>query len=185
MIRRFSVSIAAALLAVVGFGASPASAVTLPSGDGVVECGVAGAVRVMRPLATPDTWKISARATIGGCTYNGTPIPFAVSGTVSTLVKASPAAVCAALADGAASATTRLIVKVNGTSYVNASIPVSIDVSPSAPGSLVSVGGSGMINGVTLAASVTAQTDRPVSDLCNGAAKVAFLGTASLSWDRP
>lgn len=165
-------------------GVPSAGAVTLPPGDGSVSCGIVGTVRVARPLATPDTWKVVVAGKIAGCTYNGTAIPF-VYGTTRSVSVGNPAAVCAALADGSASARTSITVKVNGTTYTSAVVTVAVDVSPSPPGSLIEASGFTTVAGIGLSASVAAQTDRPLVDLCNGATKVAFLGTGSLTWDRP
>lgn len=185
MVRKLLVSSAVALAALALAGVPNAGALTLPPGDGAVSCGIAGTVRVARPLATPDTWKVVVSGTIGGCTYNGLPIPFSVTGTSRTVSVGNPTAVCAALADGSAAARTTVTVKVNGTLYASATVNVDLDVSPSAPGSLVTVGGAGTIKGVAVDAGVTAQTDRPLADLCHGATKVSYLGTAHASWDRP
>lgn len=185
MVRKLLVSSAVALATLALSGVPNAGAVTLPAGDGTVSCGIAGTVKVARPLATPDSWKVVVSGKIGGCTYNGLPIPFSVTGATRTVAVNNPTAVCAALADGTVSARTAVTIKVNSTLYASATVNVNLDVAPSAPGSLVSVGGSGTIKGIGVDAGVTAQTDRPLVDLCHGATKVLYLGTAHLSWDRP
>jgi hypothetical protein len=142
-------------------------------------------VRVARPLATPDSWKIVTRGSISGCTYNGVSIPFSVSGASRTVAIDHPAAVCAALADGSATARTAVTIKVNGVAYARATVGVDLTVAPSAPGSLVTIGGTGTYNGVTVTAGVSAQTDRPLADLCAGATRIGYVGTARLGWQRP
>lgn len=172
----------AGLLSLVGV--PTANAVTLPAGDGQVNCGIGGTVRVVRPIATPSIAKVVVAGKIAGCTYNGNAIPF-VTGATRSVVVSNPAAVCAALADGTAYAKTTITVKVNGTLYTTAVVKVEVSVSPSSPGSLVEASGTTTINSVGLTAQVAAQTNRPVGDLCTGASVVNFLGTASLAWDRP
>lgn len=185
MLRKFAVASVVAISLVAGVGPSSAGAITLPAGDGSVQCGIGGTVKVLRPTRTPDVVKVVAVGRIAGCTYNGNAIPFAVSGATRTIAVSSPAAVCAALADGVASAKTSIVVKVNGTRYASVAIKVAVDVVPSPPGSLVTIDGTATVNGIALTGNVTAQSDRPLVDLCNGATSVSFLGTASLGWDRP
>jgi hypothetical protein len=174
--------VAGGLLGLVGV--SPASALALPPGDGTVSCAIAGKVRVARPVSQPTVAKIVVAGKIAACSYNGTPIPF-VSGATRSIAVSNPAAVCEALADGSASAKTTVTVKVNGIRYASVTVNVELAVSPSSPGSLVAASGTATVNGVALSGNVVAQTDRPVFDLCNGATSLAFVGTASLSWDRP
>lgn len=185
MMRKLALASVVTLSLVAGAGVSPAGAITLPAGDGSVQCGIGGTVKVLRPTRTPDIVKVVAVGQIAGCTYNGNAIPFAVSGATRTVAVSSPAAVCAALADGTASARTSVTIKVNGSRYASVAINVAVDVVPSAPGSLVTVDGTATVNGIALTGNVTAQTARPLADLCNGATSVSFLGTASLDWDRP
>jgi hypothetical protein len=164
---------------------APAGALTLPPGDGVVSCAIAGKVRVARPVLQPTVAKLIVAGKIAACSYNGNAIPFEVTGFARTVAVSNPAAVCAALADGSASAKTTVTVKVNGIKYASLVVAVELAVSPSPPGSLVEASGSGTVNGVALSGNVIAQTNRPLVDLCNGATAVTFVGTASLSWDRP
>ena len=164
---------------------APAGALTLPAGDGVVSCAIAGKVRVARPVLRPDVAKVIVAGNIAGCSYNGIAIPFQVTGLARTVAVSNPAAVCAALADGSASAKTTITIKVNGIKYASLTVAVELAVSPSPPGSLVEASGSGTVNGIALSGNVVAQTNRPLVDLCNGATTVTFVGTASLSWDRP
>jgi hypothetical protein len=150
-----------------------------------VSCAIAGKVRVARPVLRPDVAKIIVAGRIDACSYNGNAIPFEVTGSTRSIAISNPAAVCAALADGSASAKTTIVVKVNGIKYASLTVNVELDVSPSPPGSLVQASGSATVNGIALSGNVVAQTNRPVGDLCNGATAIAFGGTASLSWDRP
>jgi hypothetical protein len=185
MFRKLLASTLAAVGLMSVVGVQNASALTLPAGDGIVSCAIAGKVRVARPLSNPTVARIIAAGKISACSYNGNPIPFAVSGSTRSVAVNNPAAVCAALADGSASAKTTVTIKVNGVKYASLTVNVEVSVAPSAPGSLVEASGTSTVNGVLLSGSVVAQTNRPVGDLCNGATSVSFVGTASLSWDRP
>ncbi len=184
MIRKLAVSVTIAAAAFGMFGASEAGALTLPPGDGAVQCGIGGTARVVRPISNPSIWKIVVAGKIAGCTYNGNPIPLVTGATRSVAIN-NPTAVCAALADGSATARTTITVKINGVTYTSVAVNVELSVSPSSPGSRVQASGAATVNGIALNAGVDVQTDRPASDLCNGATKLTFLGSASLNWDRP
>ena len=184
MIRKLLATtvITGALFGLVGM--SSANAVTIPPGDGQVSCGVAGKVRVVRPVLQPTVAKVIVSATISGCTYNGIAVPF-VAGTSRSVILSNPAAVCAALESGSAAARTSFTIEAGGTTYATVAVNAAVSVTPSPPGSLIDATGSTTINGVAINAHVAAQTDRPLHDLCTGATQVLFLGTGSLAWDRP
>ena len=177
-----------AVLTAVAFGLTgtgSAQALTLPPGDGNVACSATGSVTIVRPRANPTTSKLKIAGNVGGCSYNGTPIPFA-GGKTSTIAVGDPARWCQALVHGGTLAKTNVKIVVNRQVVAQVAISVTLaPVVPSGNGSALDLDGTVNTSVATIGVHLALQTDRPITDLCTGAAtKVLFSGGVSADWTR-
>lgn len=184
MIRRLIASTALAAVAIGFVSTGRAEALTLPAGDGTVECSIAGKVTARAIASDPTKARVRITAAAAGCTYNGVEVP-GLSARFTTTTVVDKAAACAALADGSVSATTVVRVKLGTTVLGSAKVGVTISGTPSASGTHAVVDGSSVVSGIAIDVHADVLTNRPAGDLCSGAPYLLFAGSGSLGWDRP
>jgi hypothetical protein len=184
-LRRISVVLVVALASFGIGGSTPAGALTLPPGNGEIACDVAGSVKIVRSVLRPDVARLRIAGRVSNCTYNGTPIPFA-GGVSRTVAVSDPATICAVLTNGGTLA--RSVTRVVAFGSVVGSVSLWVTVSPAVPsgsGSAIDIDGTATVNGITIEVHASVQTDRPVTDLCNGTATyVLYTGGVTASWTR-
>lgn len=184
MLRKLAAALTISVASLGVLGTAPAGAITLPPGNGSIACSVAGTVKVVRTLAHPTVVHIRVVGAVSNCTYNGVAIPFA-GGTSRSVSVGDPTTLCAKLNEGGTltKSVTRVVAFGRVVGVVSGTGTLS-PATPSGAGSAISIDGTFVARTVTVTASVSVLTDRPVADLCNGAKSLNFTGTVSASWVR-
>ena len=182
MLRKLGVLTIAAMstLGFVGTGTAGA-AVQLPAGNGTASCSLSGSVKVAK---AGTTGRVQVTGSLSGCTYNGVSVPF-VAGTSRSIAPRNAARTCAAISGGGTvmKSVTKLVAV--GNTLLNVTVNLTFSpVTPSGPGSALSLDGTVTAAGASVTVHADLQSDRPLGDLCHGARILGFSGTASASWTR-